>query len=154
MDFNNHYIRLDAESNITRGFSDAFEEPKSGDVLINDQGGRHFQLHDEENLSLHTDDGIPLYKWDGKAALVRPGQEIEAARQLLAQTPQARMAALEGKIAAGLPQVVAYLYDAIEALQAVEALQVDNQAIARLQQPNEPCKAQWRQWVDEYIQLK
>jgi len=63
MDYNNHYIRTDTNNNITQGFSDAFEQPQDSDILINEQGGRHFELFEKINPPLRTENGIPLYKW-------------------------------------------------------------------------------------------
>ena len=34
--YNKHYVRLDANGNVVKGFSDAFEEPKTGDICINE----------------------------------------------------------------------------------------------------------------------
>ena len=42
--FQKHYIRTRKDGAITHGFSDAFEQPESTDILINDKGGRHFRL--------------------------------------------------------------------------------------------------------------
>jgi len=38
-----HYIRLDGEK-IIWAFSDAFEKPIEGDICINEEGGRHYNL--------------------------------------------------------------------------------------------------------------
>ena len=62
-----HYIRIDEDNNIIKGFSDAFEQPQADDICINEQGGYQFRLEPggEENPLLYTMDGIPLYRWDG-----------------------------------------------------------------------------------------
>ena len=77
-----HYIRKDAESRITHGFSDTFEQPLPGDVCITEQGSYQFRLFPdgEENPPLRDDYGVPLYKWDGTAVVKRTPQEIEADR--------------------------------------------------------------------------
>lgn len=70
--YNKHYIRIDNENNIVHGFSDAFEQPQEGDILINEQGGRQFEFYINGNIylganpSLRDFDGKFLYKWDGK----------------------------------------------------------------------------------------
>ena len=87
MDFNNHYIRIGEDSLITHGFSDAFEQPEFGDILINEQGGRHFELFGEINPPLSTDDGIPLYKWNGKAVQKRTETEIDGDRAKIPSPP-------------------------------------------------------------------
>ena len=59
---NKHYIRLDGNF-IIKGFSDAFEQPIEGDILLTDQGGRHFVLDGKTNPSLFDEDGFSLYKY-------------------------------------------------------------------------------------------
>ena len=68
-DFSNRYfIRIDADSNIIHGFSDAFEQPQDSDILINAQGGYQFRLYPggEENPPLRDEYGVLLYYWDGE----------------------------------------------------------------------------------------
>jgi hypothetical protein len=76
---NKHYVRTDAEKRIIRGFSDSFEQPQDGDICINEQGSYQFRLfpNGEENPPLFTNDGVSLYKWDGKAVKRRADKEIE-----------------------------------------------------------------------------
>lgn len=79
MYFNKHYIRTNSDNNITHGFSDAFEKPQDGDILINEQGGRHFELFGQRTVPL-TKEGIPASKWDGREAVMRTESEIQADR--------------------------------------------------------------------------
>ena len=67
--YNKHYIRVDENGCIIKGFSDAFELPEDGDICINQQGGYQFRLFPdgEENPPLRNDDGNLLYRWDGMA---------------------------------------------------------------------------------------
>jgi len=62
-----HYIRLDGTT-IIKGFSDAFETPEETDILINEDGGRHFEIEiDSEiltNPSLIDDSGKYKYKYE------------------------------------------------------------------------------------------
>ena len=78
--FNRHFIRTNEHSHITHGFSDGFEQPQDGDILINAQGGYQFRLFPggEENPQLHDDNGIPLYRWDGGQAILRTQEDRQA----------------------------------------------------------------------------
>jgi len=77
--FNSHYIRVDTNSNVMHGFSDAFEQPQPSDILINAEGGRHFRLVPEgtDNPPLHNLNGVPLYRWDGEQVVARSVDEIK-----------------------------------------------------------------------------
>ena len=85
--FNRHYIRIDSSSRIIEGFSDAFEQPKPTDILINNQGGRQFELLGQANPSLLNEDGTPQYKWSGTEVQRRTDAEIEADRQAIPPAP-------------------------------------------------------------------
>lgn len=107
--YNKHYIRTDARSNITDGWSSGPhpERDTTGAVCISEQGGYQFRLSPdgEQNPPLYTMDGIPLYRWDGEAAVSRTKEEIEADRQALIQPEpgpslEARVNALETETAA------------------------------------------------------
>ena len=114
MDTNKHYIRLDAGSNIIHGFSDAFpgEEVQDGDILINESGGRHFELliggewHTNPTLTtFENGHSIPLYRWDKdkKQAFTRTPGEIQADIDALPQpektmTAEERLEALENAV--------------------------------------------------------
>ena len=52
-----HYIRLQ-DGCIIKGFTDAFECPEPGDICIQEQGGRHFEIKD-----LCTLQGCAKYKY-------------------------------------------------------------------------------------------
>ena len=82
--YNCHYIITDAQGRITDGWSDGpHPERETTDAIrISDTGGYQFRLcpGGEENPSLHTMEGIPLYRWDGAQALPRTDEEIEADR--------------------------------------------------------------------------
>lgn len=93
--YNKHYITVDDRNRITDGWSDGPhpEKDTSGAVCINDRGGYQFRLFPdgEENPSLWTMDGIPLYRWDGENAQERAGAEIEADRALIPPPPPSPM---------------------------------------------------------------
>ena len=83
---NKHYVRLDENNFIIKGFSDAFEQPLETDICINENGGRHFTMFDEINPSLQTIDGFQKYKYvngeilntDNEYSLFAEMQRIEA----------------------------------------------------------------------------
>ena len=80
---NKHFIRIDTESRIIAGFSDAFQQPQDGDILLH-EAGYQFRLFPggEENQPLFTDDAIPLYRYDN-GVIPRTEQEIQADRDAL-----------------------------------------------------------------------
>lgn len=82
-----HYIAIDAQGRITSGWSDGPQRDRdtTGAVCINEAGGYQFRLHPggEENPPLYTEDGIPLYRWDGERVVRRSEEEIEADRAAL-----------------------------------------------------------------------
>ena len=85
--YNNHYITTDPEGRITSGWSDGPLPGRdtSNAVLLTDQGGYQFRLHPggEENPALHTEDGTPLYRWDGGRVVRRSEEEVQADRAAL-----------------------------------------------------------------------
>lgn len=78
--YNKHYVRVDAEERIIKGFSDAFEQPQEGDVCIEEQGGYQFRLlaGGEENPTLCDDAGVALYKMEEGQVKQRTQEEIDA----------------------------------------------------------------------------
>ncbi len=52
-----HYIRLDEKKRVVHGFSTAHEQLIDGDVCIEENGGRHF------NLDLIDERGLPKLKY-------------------------------------------------------------------------------------------
>lgn len=76
--YNKHYIRLDADSNIIKGFSNAFEQPQDGDICINEQGGRHFELFGQINPQLRNEQGVYLYRYIDGELIVKTTEEIDA----------------------------------------------------------------------------
>ena len=63
IEFNKHYIRLDSNNHIIKGFSDAFEQPLETDICINEQGGRQFELNGEINPTLFDGYSCAKYKY-------------------------------------------------------------------------------------------
>lgn len=76
--YNMHYIRLDENSYIIKGFSDAFEIPLETDICINEQGGRHFELNGEINPPLKDLIGSHRYKYTGGTVLETSEEERTA----------------------------------------------------------------------------
>lgn len=85
--YNKHYITTSPEGYILSGWSDGPcpDRDTTGAVCINAEGGYQFRLHPggEENPPLHTEDGIPLYRWDGEQVVRRSEAEIAADRAAL-----------------------------------------------------------------------
>ena len=85
--YNKHFITTDAEGRVTDGWSEGPNPGRdiSGAVLLTDQGGYQFRLapDGEENPSLLTEDGIPLYRWDGERVVRRSEEEVQADRAAL-----------------------------------------------------------------------
>ncbi len=82
-----HYIAIDAQGRITSGWSDGPQRDRdtTGAVCINEAGGYQFRLHPggEENPPLYTEDGIPLYRWEGEQIVRRSEEEVQADRAAL-----------------------------------------------------------------------
>lgn len=63
--YNKHYIRV-IDGIVTKGFSDAFEEPTDTDICINEKGGRHFEIDGVINPPLFNEQMCHLYRYDGE----------------------------------------------------------------------------------------
>ena len=108
---NRHYISVDKENRITAGWSDGPhpEKEAAGAICINERSGYQFRLFPggEENPPLHTFEGIPLYRWDGKQVQPRNGEEIEADRAALPKPPPSPMERLQAENALLKAQILA-----------------------------------------------
>lgn len=62
--YNKHYIRV-IDGIVTKGFSDAFEEPTETDICINEKGGRHFEIDGQINPPMFDENFCHLYRYDG-----------------------------------------------------------------------------------------
>lgn len=89
--YNKHYIITDAQERLTDGWSDGPhpEKDTSNAICINEQGGYQFRLFPggEENPSMYTFDGIPLYKYNGQLVEERTEEEIAADRATIPLPP-------------------------------------------------------------------
>lgn len=91
---NRHYIVTDDRGRIIDGWSDGPHPKKdtTSAVCINEQGGYQFRLvldgkEAEENPSLRTMDGIPLYKYEDGQVVSRSEEEIAADRAAIPEPP-------------------------------------------------------------------
>ncbi|MDH6430292.1 MULTISPECIES: hypothetical protein [unclassified Paenibacillus] len=75
MDGYKHYIRIDDTGRIIYGFSDAFEQPLEGDILVSVDAPRHF--HENFTEPLVNDRGQFRFKWKGDF-LERSQSEFDA----------------------------------------------------------------------------
>ena len=74
-----HYIRIDENNNIIKTFTDIFEQPEMGDILINESRERHF------NLSLFIGiNGFNTHKYTYENGEVRVKTQIELDAELVA----------------------------------------------------------------------
>jgi hypothetical protein len=71
MDGYKHYIRTDANGIVVKGFTDGFEQPQQGDLLLSGQDGRHFQLQ------LSNERGQFIYKLVNGSMVSRTQEELE-----------------------------------------------------------------------------
>lgn len=88
--YNRHYISIESSKEVVKGFSDAFRQPETNDICINEQGSYQFRLFQsgEENPTLFNENGTPLYRWEN--GMIRPaGLEEIAAWEKVHQTNQA-----------------------------------------------------------------
>ena len=61
-----HYIRIDEENKVIYGYSDDFEEVVEGDICINENGGRHFELLGEVNPNLLDENSCHRFRYDSE----------------------------------------------------------------------------------------
>lgn len=83
----NNYIRCRADGAVLAGWSDGdwagYRSPGHEDILITSEGGYHFRLGGVDNPPLFTEDGVPLYRWDGQSVRERSPEDIQAERDEL-----------------------------------------------------------------------
>ena len=123
------YIKVDDQGRITRCEGEyTLPSDLSGWILI-DEG----EPCDKRNLAqshyfpggLYTMDGIPRYRWDGYAAVLRSEDELEAdraARPAPPPTTEERIATLEDQLVQADETSIA-LYESQEAQETINAQQ-------------------------------
>lgn len=75
--YNKHYIRLNSDNMIIKGFSTAFEKPLETDICINEKGGRHFEIDGVINPPLFDEKGCHLYRYDSDTETIRLATDEE-----------------------------------------------------------------------------
>ena len=99
------YIQTDADGRILR-CDGGYTTPAdlSGWLEIDEGTGDRYNLCQSHYFDggLYTMDGIPRYRWDGSAAVLRTEEELEADRAAIleskpSKTVDARLAALEAE---------------------------------------------------------
>lgn len=99
------YIQTDAEGSIIR-CDGGYTTPAdlTGWLEIDEGDGDRYNLCQSHYFDggLYTMDGIPRYKWDGSAAVLRTEEEFEADRAAIqepkpSKTVEARLTALEAE---------------------------------------------------------
>ena len=100
--YNKHYITTDTKGRITSGWSDGPQRDRdtTGAVCINEAGGYQFRLHPggEENPPLYTEDGIPLYRWEGERVVRRSEEEVQADRAAIPPPPPSEQERLRADV--------------------------------------------------------
>jgi len=72
----NHYIRTNEAGEIIHGFSDAFEQPQDGDILVLENGPRHF--HEAWPEPLRNERGQYRFRWVNGQRVERSQEELDA----------------------------------------------------------------------------
>ena len=95
-----HYVTINENSVILRGFSGDFEQPSANDVCICENGGRHFELNGTINPRMRDDSGVPLYNLIDGVVVERSEAErqTETTLVILAPTLEERTTALESAL--------------------------------------------------------
>jgi len=66
-----HYIRINEQGIIVKRFSDAFEQPRSSDICVAENAGRHY------NAPVHNERGQFAFKWNGTGEEARSQAELD-----------------------------------------------------------------------------
>ena len=100
--YHRHYIITDDRSRVTASWSDGPipDRDTTDAICINERGGYQFRLFPsgEENPPLCTMDGIPLYKWDGTAVILRTEDEVAADQAAIPAPPPSEQEQLRADI--------------------------------------------------------
>lgn len=101
--YNRHYITIRPDGAITSAWSDGPhpEKDTAAAICINEQGGYQFRFYPngEENPPIYSEDGIPLYRWDGQQAMPRTEREIAADRAAIPAPPPSDQEQLRAEVA-------------------------------------------------------
>jgi hypothetical protein len=81
---NNHYIRLNEKQEIIKVFSDAFEQPITGDICIKENGARCFQEDWPELSNLtHFPSGCYLFTYVEGHIIKRTQEELNTLPEMI-----------------------------------------------------------------------
>lgn len=81
-----HYVRIDNNNFIIKGFSDLFETPLETDICICESGRGHFTLFGETNPSLIGLNNFPKYKYINNEILPTTGDDYLVFKQSIKRT--------------------------------------------------------------------
>jgi hypothetical protein len=100
-----HYVRIDSQNRIIKGFSADFEQPQDTDICINADGGRQFELNGVINPSLINRNEVWLYKYVDGTVSQRSAEEVQSEIDAINNAPKeptdkARLDAVEAAISA------------------------------------------------------
>ena len=90
-----HYIRLNENSSIIKVFSTDFEQPAIGDICINEDGGRQFELNELTNPLLVNEKRIYIYKYTGGIVIEKTIDEIQFEVSLIPKPPTSELEILK-----------------------------------------------------------
>ena len=123
------YIKLDEQGRITRCEGEYTLPSDLTDWILIEEGAPCDRLNLAQSHyfdgGLYTMDGIPRYKWDGSAAVLRTEEELEAdraARPAPPPTTDERITILEEQLVQADETSIA-LYEAQEAQETINAQQ-------------------------------
>ena len=97
-----YYILIDENGSIKRGWSNGLDSTEG--ILVAEGNDLSFQFYlpgFEElgmNPPLYTEEGIPMYKWDGEKVIVRTQEEIETDLKSIPEPPPTETEILQSKI--------------------------------------------------------
>lgn len=93
-----HYIRIDDQSRIIRGFSTDFEQPEESDICINEDAGRHFEINGIINPSLSDGNSVCLFKYENNQVVQRIDDEIQIEISNLSPPPPTELELLKTQV--------------------------------------------------------
>lgn len=100
--FNRHFIKTDEMGRVIDAWSDGpFPNKDTSDaILVTEKGGYQFRFYPggEENPIIYTEDGIPLYRWDGRKIVQRTVAEITSEQDNLPEPAPTEMEKMRADI--------------------------------------------------------
>lgn len=100
--YNRHYIIVRSDGSVIDAWSDGPRPDKdiANAICINEQGGYQFRFtpDGEENPTIYTVKGIPLYKWDGEKIVPRTKEELRKNYEEIPDPPPSEIERLRADI--------------------------------------------------------